>query len=268
MAQFNRTNSVNETLDTNENTNLWTTIRSKKANRSADKITDVSTSVETTNRFSRGLNKLAEVQQNKFVKSSDGSHLNRDMSVLHKLNSEHDEIRQKRAEHRELMERYMYRRPVVENKEQTVFQTEYIDVSDKSMFPSLIQSDNKETTIDTTTSVADGSLSQLMKEFKNVNDDKPTSIAKGVWGKGNAVSIIGTNVDKPVKTFKSTKKNVQKNTASESITMLLDISTLFADLLENNKLNIIDSNDVPDEDEIQDGYTKVSKNSRKKKILY
>jgi hypothetical protein len=269
MAQLNRTDSVIENRNTNENNNLWTTIKSKKTNRSQEQVIDVESTVDTsTNRFSRGLSKLSEAQQNRFGRSSDGSFSGRDMSVLHRLNTEHDEIRRSRAEYRELMERHMYKRPVSEPISQPVLQQEPIDILDKSMFPSLINSNNVETTIDVKSVVADGSLSQLMDEFKDTEINKP--IVSGAWGKGNIKSVIQTNADKPVKALNTIKKTVQKNNETDSVTLLLDVSSLYADLLNNCNLDIVDVECEKEAIEIEDpdGFTKVVKTNRKKKSYY
>ena len=77
-----------------------------------------------------------------------------------------------------------------------------------------------------------------------------------------------SNADKPVKNLSSAKKVISKDDASDCITLLLDISPLFTDLLESDRLDIIDLNSEPVEVEDPDGFTKVIKTNRKKKILY
>jgi hypothetical protein len=242
-----------------ENNNEWTEVTSRLRNRFSrmtDQIIDVQTVEVKPNRFVRGLSQLNDVQNNTQSRKTDMN--GRNMSIFYKLNEEQAEIQKQRDEHRELMQRYMYRRP----KETPVKKLEYIqpdsiDVSNPSAFPDLlgkpVQVINKQT---------ESSLSSVFDEL--VIDVKTES---NPWKNKNIKSIMEKNKDKKVSSIIPNKPKAETVDITDSVHIMVEFTPLYDDLLKN--IPIEEEHDEDQQPLIDnDGFTRVIKTKKQKKSLY
>lgn len=245
MSQEN--NPDNPNTNNLEHTNNWTQVsRSRLTRRNAD---SEQTNEVRTNRFVQGLTQLNNSQNSETTHQS--SMNGRNMNVLYRLNSEQDKRQNDRDEHRELMQRYMYRRQKEPEKQQVSIQSEPVDMLDTTSFPSLLKKPVE------TNKVAD-SLSSVFDEL--VIDVKQGSNA---WKNKDIKTIMETNKDKKVSPLISNKSQKKSAVVCDSINVIVDFSALYTDLLKNSPIDIDEESVNPIDD---DGFIRVLK--PKKKILY